>query len=447
MAFMAATSDNDSLRLEGLKTLELIIVKFANVPEPEFKDHVVLEQYQAQVGAALRPAFSTDTPPHVTAIACQVCSAWIGSGVARDLNDLKRVHQLLVSSLSKLQKNSSCTIYNESSITLEKLAILKAWAEVYIVAMKKKENLMKYEISKSFQKTKKFDEDEDEDECEIDYQSAFNEDLLQLVEPELTLLSENWLLALKDAAFLILPPEFSLQLPHDGGTFYTADTIEFARPQFRKSWSPILHAACLWFSCTGFDMYMNNNLKDQSIGNFHLLFGIAMEALCDPKSNEPISYITECLGSLKALLSHKLTREILVSAFDEAQSFMRYHPTKGYSWEFKDGDSKEKDSNEDKHKEKQKEEPSSAFQRARVDFLLGDIFKKFFPKVNQIVENGTKANEVKNQENEKNGTELKQEKVDVASNNFTNNSNQVANQNNFDRTQPYKSVVAKLTAV
>ena len=37
MAFMAATSDNDSLRLEGLKTLNLIIIKFANVAEPEFQ--------------------------------------------------------------------------------------------------------------------------------------------------------------------------------------------------------------------------------------------------------------------------------------------------------------------------------------------------------------------------------------------------------------------------
>ena len=26
----------------------------------------------AQIGAALRPAFTADTPPHLTAIACQV---------------------------------------------------------------------------------------------------------------------------------------------------------------------------------------------------------------------------------------------------------------------------------------------------------------------------------------------------------------------------------------
>lgn len=314
MAFMAATSESDFLRLEGLKTLNLIIIKFADVAEPEFQDHVILEQYQAQVGAALRPAFSTDTPSHVTAIACQVCSSWIGSGVARDLNDLKRVHQLLVSSLGKLEKDSSCTIYNESSVTLEKLAILKAWAEVYIVAMKKEEEKVRLRNAKLRRKSSTLADDEDEDKEIMRLNSANNEDLLQLVKPELSLLSENWLAALKDAAFLTLPVEYSLQLPHDGGAFYTADTIELARPQYRKSWSPILYAACLWLSSTGFDLYgaqSNGSGEELNKRDFYLLFGIAMEALCDPKSNEPISYITECLGSLKALLSHRYSREIL----------------------------------------------------------------------------------------------------------------------------------------
>jgi hypothetical protein len=49
MAFMAATSDSDPLRLEGLKTLHEVIDKFARVPEPEFPGHLLLEQFQAQV--------------------------------------------------------------------------------------------------------------------------------------------------------------------------------------------------------------------------------------------------------------------------------------------------------------------------------------------------------------------------------------------------------------
>lgn len=49
MAFMAATSDSDQLRLEGFETLNEIIEKFAQVPEPEFPGHLLLEQFQAQV--------------------------------------------------------------------------------------------------------------------------------------------------------------------------------------------------------------------------------------------------------------------------------------------------------------------------------------------------------------------------------------------------------------
>jgi len=61
----------------------------------------------------------------------QVCSCWIGSGVARDLNDLRRVHQLLVSSFAKLKESKDSTpLYSESASTMEKLSVLKAWAEV-----------------------------------------------------------------------------------------------------------------------------------------------------------------------------------------------------------------------------------------------------------------------------------------------------------------------------
>lgn len=65
-------------------------------------------------------------------ILIQVCSTWIGSGVVSDLNDLRRVHNLLVSSLDKVQtgKGSSSQLYSESATTMEKLAVLKAWAEV-----------------------------------------------------------------------------------------------------------------------------------------------------------------------------------------------------------------------------------------------------------------------------------------------------------------------------
>ncbi|KAL0969438.1 hypothetical protein UPYG_G00227380 [Umbra pygmaea] len=62
------------------------------------------------------------------------------------------------------------------------------------------------------------------------------------------------------------------------------------------------------------------------------------------------------------------------SAFDEAMSYCRYHPSKGYWWHFKDQEEREA-----KPKSKKKEEPSSLFQRQRVDNLLLDLRSKFPP--------------------------------------------------------------------
>ncbi|GFG34432.1 hypothetical protein Cfor_07683, partial [Coptotermes formosanus] len=323
MAFMAATSDSDPLRLEGLKTLHEVIDKFAHVPEPEFPGHLLLEQFQAQqVGAALRPAFSPETPSHVTAAACQVCSAWIGSGVARDLNDLRRVHQLLVSSLAKLCRGTPTTqLYNESLATLERLAILKAWAEVYVVAMIGNGSAPGCVSTNPKPVASNISPDKDEEDFgDFEFKG---ESLLNLVQPELVSLSQHWLAALRDHALLSLPPEFASQLPHDGGAFYTTDTIESSRPHYAASWPPILHAAALWLNACGFDsrpssasIVPNNNngskAGDSASDRFHLLFGICMEALCSPRSSEPVESVLTCLQALYTLLDSAWPRETLM---------------------------------------------------------------------------------------------------------------------------------------
>ncbi|KAB1267377.1 HEAT repeat-containing protein 5B [Camelus dromedarius] len=246
MAFMAATDHSNQLRMAGLQALEDIIKKFASVPEPEFPGHVILEQYQANVGAALRPAFSQDTPSDIIAKACQVCSTWIGSGVVSDLSDLRRVHNLLVSSLDKVQagKGSSSQLYRESATTMEKLAVLKAWAEVYVVAM----NIKKEAESKP-KRAIKNTEDDDDDYGTIDELPP--DSLITLVQPELPTLSRLWLAALKDYALLTLPAEFASQLPPDG---------------------------------------------------------VSIQFLCSPRPEEPVEHVTACLQALHTLLDSPYAR-------------------------------------------------------------------------------------------------------------------------------------------
>lgn len=67
----------------------------------------------------------------------------------------------------------------------------------------------------------------------------------------------------------------------------------------------------------------------------------------------------------------------LQSAFDKTLSYSKYHSNKGYWFEFNDSEVKEKEDKKKEKKKKKKEEPSSLFQRQRVDMLLGELAKKY----------------------------------------------------------------------
>ena len=82
----------------------------------------------------------------------------------------------------------------------------------------------------------------------------------------------------------------------------------------------------------------------------------------------------------------------LQSAFEEARGYAKYHPSKGYTWDFdskKDtphgarralnqGDEDKKKGKKKKKEDKPEEEAASMFQRRRVDMLL-DLLTKRFP--------------------------------------------------------------------
>uniref|UniRef100_A0A673MTI6 HEAT repeat-containing protein 5A n=1 Tax=Sinocyclocheilus rhinocerous TaxID=307959 RepID=A0A673MTI6_9TELE len=318
MAFMAATDHSDQLRLAGLQTLLVIIRKFSNVPEPEFPGHVILEQYQANVSTNL-VLFSRDAPidrPEIVSfVAIQVCSAWIASGVISDLRDLRRVHQLLASSLAKVQvgREVSNQLYNESTFTMETLAVLKAWAEVYITA-----------VQGSRQRESPGSHLQQQSD-EAGTAGPAGAGLLKLVQTDLATLSRLWLAALQDHALLTLPSQYSSQLPSTGGSFYTAETVEQARPHYYSAWATILHATALWLNSTGFIMVdegpanLSRPVTPTSMGQstslssvkspedvytdrLHLNLGISVEFLCSPHSGDQMENIDSCLQALQALL-------------------------------------------------------------------------------------------------------------------------------------------------
>lgn len=102
------------------------------------------------------------------------------------------------------------------------------------------------------------------------------------------------------------------------------------------------------------------------------------------------------------------------TAFDKTQSYSRYHPSKGYWWDFKEQEGIDV---KKPAKDNAKDEPSSLFQRQRVDVLLTELAKKYPPKVvlpsqqekpPVPVEEPPKVIEIKQ--------EIKQEKLDTTVN-------------------------------
>ncbi|XP_003702633.1 mediator complex subunit 6 isoform X1 [Megachile rotundata] len=77
---------------------------------------------------------------------------------------------------------------------------------------------------------------------------------------------------------------------------------------------------------------------------------------------------------LASVVSSRLLSTVhhLQSAFEEASSCSRYHPSKGYYWDFKNGKAMAA-----KKETPVREEPSSLFQRQRVDMLLAELTRKF----------------------------------------------------------------------
>ncbi|XP_053685247.1 mediator of RNA polymerase II transcription subunit 6-like [Sabethes cyaneus] len=129
----------------------------------------------------------------------------------------------------------------------------------------------------------------------------------------------------------------------------------------------------------------------------------------------------------------------LQSAFEEASSFSRYHPSKGYSWDFSSNKAITEKNRSEKEKDvPAKEEPSSIFQRQRVDMLLADLLRKFpLPLLHMhqqqnssnANQNGLTNTNIGNEGPFDNGLEfanVKQETLEHASNNHISSPNLVA---------------------
>ena len=143
---------------------------------------------------------------------------------------------------------------------------------------------------------------------------------MELLNPHLPALSQYWLAALKDHAYLSLPAHYSSQLP--SGSFYSVDVIESVRPYFRANWPSLLHAASLWLETEGFREKgsspetqvpvfpgLATKASDPKCNHLRLVLGLAVQALCSPATLDFPSTISHCLSALRHLMRSEYAQE------------------------------------------------------------------------------------------------------------------------------------------
>ncbi|RKP03944.1 hypothetical protein CXG81DRAFT_8908, partial [Caulochytrium protostelioides] len=85
LAFTAATSTIDMVRMEGLTLLQRLMDGFAHVEDSDVGGQMILVQYQAQISASLVPGFQADNSPLVVSAACRASVPYLASSMTRDV--------------------------------------------------------------------------------------------------------------------------------------------------------------------------------------------------------------------------------------------------------------------------------------------------------------------------------------------------------------------------
>jgi len=79
---------------------------FGKTPDPDFVEASLLEQYQAQIGSALTPAFAADSSPELASEAINVSATFIATGIVTNVERMGRILKLLVLGLENFSSKS-----------------------------------------------------------------------------------------------------------------------------------------------------------------------------------------------------------------------------------------------------------------------------------------------------------------------------------------------------
>ncbi|XP_037812755.1 mediator of RNA polymerase II transcription subunit 6 [Lucilia sericata] len=120
----------------------------------------------------------------------------------------------------------------------------------------------------------------------------------------------------------------------------------------------------------------------------------------------------------------------LQSAFEEASSYSRYHPNKGYTWDFSSNKQLTDKSRAAAKKDAAtaKDDSGTVFQMQRVDMLLAELLRKFPPPIPPIIHQQQIQQQV--------GQPLQNPQEANANSSQDNNTNSTGNNGNPSETSP-----------
>ncbi|KAI5803154.1 armadillo-type protein [Geopyxis carbonaria] len=319
MAFSASTSNVVNLRLGGLRIINQVLKMFGHTPDPDFADAPLLEQYQAQIGSAMTPAFAADSSPELATAAINVCAGFIATGIVKDVDRMGRILKLLTNALENFSTDTENASIGDlkglssNAQVMVKMAVLRAWAELQVASKQQKY-------------------------------------LADVVKPYITTLAPMWLSSLREFARLRFEPDVS---PNNSGTaslggsidtIYAALNRETLLRFYQDSWLKLVDAIAslieedsqfVFDALDGKDSSSagNNangsgprddiNYRDEPVAFFFVLFGIAFEALVGGRPGAGDSLATkeqtlEILLALKKILhpsvcGHAIYQEVIFS--------------------------------------------------------------------------------------------------------------------------------------
>ncbi|KAF2180230.1 hypothetical protein K469DRAFT_640024 [Zopfia rhizophila CBS 207.26] len=311
IAFSASTAGVVQLRIGGLKIIDQVLKIFGKTPDPDFAEATLLEQYQAQIGSALTPAFAADSSPELAAEAVNVCATFISTGIVTDVDRMGRILKLLVSALENFSSDSETAAIGDlkglssNAQVMVKMAVFSAWAELQIA-------------------------------------SAEQTYLVDVLKPHIAQLTPLWLSSLREYARLRFEPDISsmgsASLSGSLDTIYAALNRETLLKFYQESWLNLVDAIASLIDEDSefvFDALDGKtepsapstngkpsdiNYRDEPVAFFFVLFGLAFEALAGRPGDLQASkeQILEILQALKKILrpavsGHAIYQEVVFS--------------------------------------------------------------------------------------------------------------------------------------